>query len=315
MTTKGEGEGGGAGGGQQPDLEGMARRGGWKPQEEFVAAGGKAEKWKPAADYITAMMENPGILSERYRTLDKRFEQSEQQIGKVSKTLEETLDVLSTFKDRYERVEQTAYERARAELIAERDQAFDNADKQAGLEAIRKLDELEKTKPAAEKPAGEKKKPAAEAESGAAGADQSQQQQKPQVHPDVEAWHEKNPWYKPTGTDPMTLLAVGAYNESHQANPGAPVKTHLEAAEREVRKRYPEKFTNQRREAPAAVSEPSGGGAGGGGGQKGRSFDDLPKAAQEECRRYEATMVKDKTGKSVPLLTREKYLADYQWPE
>jgi hypothetical protein len=316
-----EGGAGEGGSGGDLDLEGMARRAGWVPEEDWT---GKAGKWVPADKYLDRVLStNPERLAERYKSLDTKFAALAQQNEKTQKTLEDAVDVLNQFREYNAKVAERAYQRAKTELEAKFERAVDEGDKKVAKEATEELKKLEEEKPVAPPP--EDKKPAAAA---------AKKDDTPPVDPEVEKWVKDNAsWYNPGGTDVPTTFAVTRYSEL-RAKPENADKTNKEllAAVREraielFSDDYPEKFESVKRKPRAAAVGESGlnGGADDddsppapSGGKraaprpKGQRFEDLPKEAQEECKRFEKQKVGENPDKSPKyLLTRDQYLADY----
>jgi hypothetical protein len=327
-TAGGHGDDGAGG----ADIEGMARRAGWLPEDEWK---GKKEKWVDASVFVDRLLQGSSV-SERYKQLDGRFADLERQnsatrdqLGKVTKTLEETTSILSEFREYNQNVAQRAYERAKAELEARHDRAVDDGDKAAAKKAVADLAKLEDEKP--------KPKPAAAAEPAKKPdekpADQQQQQLSAQDKAVIDSWVKENDWYKPAGTDRMTTMAVAAYHEIQQENPGWTIRQVLDQVRADVVEAFPKRFPNERKkdddeeeevEKPASRKKAadvidSDLTSGGDGGNKrterpkGQRWSDLPKEAQEACNRFCAMKVQDKDGKMVPMMTREKYLDDYDW--
>src|SRR5699024_9524550 len=71
------------------------------------------------------------------------------------------------------------------------------------------------------------------------------QQQQQQGDPTVERWSRENPWFLEDG--PMRAVAIDAAGKA--AGNGADVTAQIQAAEAEVKRRFPEKFGTP----PAAV--------------------------------------------------------------
>lgn len=110
-------------------------------------------------------------------------------------------------------------------------------------------------------------------------------------------WREKNPWYDKGGLarDYADLLVEKHKNKTADMAPA----DFFDYIGQEVLKRYPNAAAPARREAINPVE-----GAGNRGVKGKKSFSDLPAAAQAACDR----MIRNK----VPI-TREKYVADYDW--
>lgn len=99
------------------------------------------------------------------------------------------------------------------------------------------------------------------------------QPQRPNADPTVIDWAAKRPWFQ---SDPLAQqLAVNT--AQIYANAGKSVSEQLEAAEREVRRTYPQHFA-EARQAPG-VREPGGRSAAP--SNRGKGFNDMPREAQK----------------------------------
>ena len=78
-------------------------------------------------------------------------------------------------------------------------------------------------------------------------------------------------------------------------------KAFYDAIEAEVRKQFPDNFTNTRRRAPATVE--SGNGAGRNTGTK--TYANLPPEAKAACDDFV----------DQELMTRDQYVAEYEWED
>jgi F0F1-type ATP synthase membrane subunit b/b' len=145
-------------------IEERARRIGWVPKDEFR---GDPEKWAPADEFLERGERTLPILLERNRKIDDKLGKAEkdnktlrEQIEAMNGTLKEARDTFVEFRERTANVEQRAYQRARAELLAERDAAVAAADPAAFKAADAALTELDKTapKPVAKPAAADKRR-------------------------------------------------------------------------------------------------------------------------------------------------------------
>jgi len=318
-TSEGAGGDTGAGG---PDIEGMARRAGWVPEDEWT---GKPGKWAPADKFLERILStNPERLAERYKTLDGKLASLTAQNEKTQKTLEDAVDVLNQFREHNAKTAQRAYERAKKEIEAKFERAVEEGNTAVAKEATAELAVIEKEKPVVAPPK-EPEKPAAAAT--------TKKDDQPPVDPAVEQWVKDNAsWYNPGGTDRLTTYAVSAYSEL-RGDPENADKTNKEllAMVREdvletFGEKFPEKFKGLkgRRAAPVGDTDLTGGDADDDSsttrkdGQrakprpKGQRFEDLPKEEREACMRFEKQVVgKNPDGSPKYLLTRDQYLADY----
>src|SRR6185436_4853984 len=84
----------------QPDpnteVEGRARRMGWRPQEEFR---GPKDKWVDASQFVERGETELPVLRERFRALDDKFTRLERENSKLSHKIEDQTTVLKEFRD------------------------------------------------------------------------------------------------------------------------------------------------------------------------------------------------------------------------
>jgi hypothetical protein len=117
------------------------------------------------------------------------------------------------------------------------------------------------------------------------------------VEPEVTAWLADNSWFN--ADKKLNAFATELHGEILRDKPGLSLAENLEEVTKEVRRRFPEKFGNPRRNDPPAVE-----GAGGGGARKrSKTYADLPPEARAACDRFV------KQG----LMKREQYVAEYEW--
>ena len=222
---------------------------GWKPESEFTPRPGR--KWKTAEKFL-----------EDKPLYDKIDEQH-----KVIKKLERSTDML---RSHYEKVEKAAYDRALAELKAERKTALEEGDL-VRAEEIR--DQIEETKQAAPRPQA----PLPD----------------PEISSAMDEWKGRNNWYEKD--EDMTAFADGLGNKLLKS--GKSAKEILETVEEKVRTAFPQKFRNPNRDTAPRVE---------GGSKKGRSTggDETSFMSADEIRLMDSML---KSG--VPI-TREEYIRD-----
>jgi len=198
------------------EAEQEAMKLGWKPESEFTPRPGR--KWKTAEKFL-----------EDKPLYDKIDEQH-----KVIKKLERSTDML---RSHYEKVEKAAYDRALAELKAERKTALEEGDL-VRAEEIR--DEIDERKQAAPKP--------------------QPVEPDPVIGPALDAWKEKNDWYEKD--EDMTAYADGLGNKLLKQ--GKDAKEILVTVEAKVRTAFPHKFRNPNRDSAPRVEGNSKKGKSGG---------------------------------------------------
>lgn len=110
-------------------------------------------------------------------------------------------------------------------------------------------------------------------------------------HPDFQAWQAKNTWYSDSN---RAMKAFADVEGVRLAQSGMPADQVLREIEAQVRKEFPEKFTNPNRSRPSAVEAGAG---------RGTSSKESVSLSDEE-RSVMNRLVKSGT------LTKEQYLAD-----
>lgn len=213
---------------------------------------GDEHKWVDAGEFL------------RRGELFKKIEQVSHTAKRAQQTLEE-------FKQHYAKVRETEYQNALKTLRAERRAAMADGDFER-MEAIEERMEGVKTE-------------AANVQAEVATTNT------PEVHPDVAAWVEANPWYN---KDPdMRAFADGAAMQLNKEGVGG--KELLKAIDAKIRKTFPNKFTNPNRERPGAVESTS---------TKSSTVKKDSYELSDQEKRICDTFVRD------GIMTREEYIAD-----
>lgn len=256
---------------QASDAEARARRLGWVGQDEFR---GDPSRWRPADEFLRRGEELLPVALENNRKLQDQLERMSTKMADIEK-------VSSEFRDFASKAEERAYKQARADIEREMRTAVSYADPAAFDNARAKLDELDR-----ERPTPPQAKPAA------AGG--------PTLAPEVEGWIRENPWFN---TDQeLNDMATVIHGRILRERPGMSLSANLAEVKAEVMRRFPDKFGNARRSAPATVSTPSGGPVVRPNSK--RSYDALPADAKAQC---------DKFVRTIPGYTKEQYCKVYQW--
>lgn len=214
-------------------VEGFARHLGWKPMEEGFK--GKPENFRNARSFVETANRNPAILWNNLQTLDKRYGTLERNARDTQTKLDQAVDLISDMSTQFRSVQQRSYDRARADLLAQREAAVDGGDRQAFTRADAELQALDKTKPA------EPKTPAVVA---------------PAVQPpasEVVEWGQRNTWFY---TD---AALQGEANALHMSllntRKDLSLSENLAVVERTIKAMHPGKFAKTPPPAPAANEE------------------------------------------------------------
>jgi hypothetical protein len=253
------------------DIEREARSQGWVDESEFR---GNPDHWMDAETYVKRAQELNPILKKNNEALNYR-------VSSLSSELAETKRTMAEFKAYHEGVEKRAYERALAELKSQKKEAVASGDGEKVVELDDRIAELRDRRPQEPEPPKVKSDPMQD--------------------PAFRGWIDANPWYM--NSKAMAGAANQIAYDLRQERPDLGFADFLTEVTRRVREEFPEKFSNQRRSAPAAVE-----GAGAkvldmAARRRERRFEDLPKEAQEACARFE------KNG----MCTREEYVKNYDW--
>ena len=266
---------GGDKGSDNGSVESRARRMGWKPEGEWHGEPPK-DGFRTAEEFVERGEAELPILRERNRKLDDELAQTNVRLDEMTGTLTE-------FRDYHAKTEERALARAKKELVEKQRQAVAAEDTAAFDKATKEIDALDADAAKARDDAA--RKPTAKA----SGDD-----------PVFRAWSGENTWYG----DDMELTAYADTIAPHVAKKTqATGRPYFDAISAEVKKRFADRFENPNRKAAPNVE--GGGRMPGGGGKKGKGYSDLPAEAKAACDRY----VKQE------LLTKEQYLADFDWSE
>lgn len=274
--------------------EGFARRLGWRPEEEWKGPESKKPReFLPAKEYIDQTLSAVPAMRERIRRYDQTVDQQGRQITDLNSKIADQGQLLRELLDRSRGAEKAGYERARRELEAQKREAVTAADPAAYDRADAQLQALEKQHAEVAKPVD----PPADTRAPPA----RQEQQPPQVAPEVAEFVRENPWFN---TDKVLhVAAVDTLDQVDKEMPGASLAERLAETKRRVEEEFPQRFgRNPRRDAPSTVNPPSGGN--GGRQPKKKTVADLPAEAKAELARFK-NLIKG--------FTDEEYLADYQW--
>lgn len=226
----------------------------------------REQGWVPKEDFAgdEAKWVEPGEFIRRGE-LFKKIDQTTRHAKKVEQTLEQ-------FKSHYLKMQDIANKNALATLKAERKAARDNGD----FDKVDEIEEqIEETKQLAE----------------ASKAEILATTETPEVHPEVAQWVERNGWYN----QDLKMKAFADAAAMELANNGIKGSALLKGIDTEVRKAFPNKFSNPNRERPGAVE---------GSTNRGSAKADNLGWMTDQDKRIMNKFVEDK------VLTREEYISD-----
>jgi hypothetical protein len=264
--------------GQPVDIEARAFRMGWRPKDQYK---GPEADWIPADQFVERVTETLPVLKRTLKTMEERSERLERKLA-------DTEQVLVDFREYATRADMRAYEKAKKELMAQRDVAIQHADIETVRSVETQIADLDKT---AKPSAPVEKRSAAETDRAVA------------PDPAITEWVAENSWFN---SDSLLHGVAQSIDVAIQTEkPGLPIRDRLAMVKEEVQRRFPEKFGNPRREAASAVS-----------GSNGvtprrpaaKSYENLPAEAKKACDKIVAQF----KGHKKPF-TREEYVANYDW--
>lgn len=237
--------------------EAEARLLGWKPEEEFD---GPPERWRSAAEFLEKGKQINGFLRRDFEKIKLELAKRDQQIKEIQAGIAE-------FAQFHQETEKRVYERARADLLAERKAALRDNDGERVVHIEERIEELNEAARTRQTP--QLRQPAPPHEGN-------------QPSPEFLGWVDQNPWYKTNRA--ARALANDYSSEVAAGNPGLKGIPFLEEVKRLVTENHPEIFENPARRRATSVSN-SGESRGNGGG-RGKDFSDLPPDAQAACDKF-----------------------------
>lgn len=250
----------------------QARTMGWRPKEEWDDSG--EATWLPAEDFI---QRNERLKDRGDKILKAEITKQTREIAGLKRTLKD-------FGDHLSKAEQRAYTKAVKELEAKADKAVEEGDTEAYRRTKGEIKDLEK-----EAKADADAKPKAKAE--------------PQDDPDYESWLGSNTWYDPSedGFDAeMASYADSIIKQIGRLGLGR--KEFYDRITKETKKKYADRFGNQRRrQAPAVEGVGSGGG-----GSDTSLWSQVPKEARATFKQFVGEKLYEDTKEG-----REKYADIY----
>ncbi|MBS3776401.1 MAG: hypothetical protein KGY70_14495 [Bacteroidales bacterium] len=247
-----------------PKTEERARMTGWAPKEEFK---GDPEKWVPAEEWNRRTDEIMPILKSTNQKL-------ESELGTTKKELQSLRDTMKKVVDMHQKVSEREYNRALETIRKQQKTAVEEGDGDT-------WEKLEKQKDQLEKPSQIDLPENQETENDF----QTTQKE----------WFSKNTWCSPENPELYGYAQYVANNLA--ANDGGPKPEHLAEIEKQVKEKFPDKFSNKRRETSSVDTgdvppEKAG---------KKKSYNNLPKEAKDACDKFV------KQG----LMTKDQYVEEF----
>jgi hypothetical protein len=238
---------------QLSNIELKAMDMGWRPKEEWE---GEPEDFIEAGEFV------------RRKPLFDKIESASKEVKNTRKTLE-------AFKEHYQKVRETEYARAIADLKAQAKEARAEGEHGLAEDIVERREAIE-----AERDAFLEEQKALKVEETG-------------LNPAFERWVTRNNWYQ--NQPHMRVFADNIGNQFHAQ--GMTLDKVLVEVEKAVRKEFPTKFRNPNRDNAPSVEGPSIKKEG-----KGGSLDDS--FMSEQDRQFMARFVRD------GVLTKEEYIRD-----
>lgn len=199
-----------------------ARSAGWVPKEEYH---GDENKWVDADEFVRR-----GPLFEK--------------INSTTRELKEVRKALDQLKVHHASVKETAFKEALETLKKQKKDAYVDGDPDKLIEIDEKIDTIKEQQRKFEQTRAQEVAHEATAE----------------IHPEFQAWSNRNPWY--TTSTPMKAFADALGIELRAT--GMSPSDILRRVEAQVKEEFPNKFRNANRDKPGAVEGTSKGGGKGG---------------------------------------------------
>lgn len=199
-----------------------ARSSGWVPKDEYH---GDENKWVDADEFVRR-----GPLFEK--------------INSTTRELKEVRKALDQLKVHHASVKETAFKEALETLKKQKKEAFVDGDPDKIVELDDRIAEVK----------DEQRKFAQNR------AQEVAQEATAEIHPEFQAWTNRNPWYNSSG--PMKAFADALGIELRAT--GLSPSDVLKRVEIQIKEEFPNKFRNANRDKPGAVEGTSKGGGKGG---------------------------------------------------
>lgn len=262
-----------------PDYESEARAQGWVAQEEYR---GSERDWVDAETFVKRGREILPIVRKNNEKLLKEL----QEARKIAEEARSTAKEFQKFqKEQYERKAKDL-EAQMAAIKAARREAITAGDGDRVIELEEAQDAL-------------KEEIAITKEQARVEPPKPEVREEPKPDASLQAWLDRNDWF---GVDKRTTGIANGLGEALRAeNPNLVGQAFLDKLDEELATTLPDKFGKKRVANPMDGGTPSTGRP----TKSKQSYDNLPAEAKSACDRFV------KQG----LMSREEYVADYDWTE
>lgn len=261
------------------ELEGRARRMGWRPESEY---NGPKSRWVDAAAFIAKGENELPVLRDNLRTMNSRFARTEANLTEALGKIKDQSEVMVELRDMSRNAAKHAYDRAMQDIQVRERNAVVQADS-AAYDQIQN----EKRQIEAERPTEPKAAPAA------------QPAPVPQDAAVIQQWVAENASWWHTDME-MQNVATGIHGAKRNANPAQPLSDNLAEVKQRIMELYPHKFETRRTNTPSKVAAPSGGSS------------SRPKSKTVKDLGPEAVAAYEKFKRQMPDYTEAEYIKLYE---
>lgn len=213
IVVPGEGQGG-----SLTPVEEQARKGGWKPQEEYS---GDPDAWIPAKEFVGRQR-----LYDRIKSLENKITYQQ---GKFEKDM-------GIMSDHFAKMQKVEFDKAMRQLKAQKELALQDGDVRT-LDAVN--EEIRETEKAHE-----------------AAKQAPRQNDNVQIAAEFNEWRTRNTWFDQDTSLKKEAEAIGiGYAAS---NPGITHAQVLQYVEEKIKQYYPDKFETKRKQVVEQIVEAGG---------------------------------------------------------
>lgn len=212
---------------QQLTVEERARLRGWKPLDEYH---GDPRRWRDAETFVRVGDEDSRIAREENRRFEQQLHRQGNQLTENNRTIEELKLTVREMVGLAKKADLRGYQRARAELVAQRDAAVESGDVPTFKQIDDAVKEMDRDHAEAVQPPERTPTPTPA----------------PVVDPRIEAWRQANEtWF---GRDVILQRAMLAHLDIVQSKfPAVDLDEQLARAKKRVIDEYPERFPGMTR--------------------------------------------------------------------
>lgn len=197
------------------------------PEINPIEQKAREQGWTPKEEFEA----NPENAGKKWRDAEEFVDRGElfAKIDELSRKNKQTQKTLEQLSDHHKRVKEAEYQRALATLKAQKKEALEDGDADALIEIDDRIAEVK-------------------------AAQRVEQKTQAELPEELEQWISKNPWYETDKDMAEDADSIGiGYKAKHPSLSSTEV---LQYVEKQIKKLYPEKFTNPNR-PKAGVESPS----------------------------------------------------------